>query len=325
MRKLVKFILLIPVAILTVTLFYAYCEGREQSGSEESFSCLAVGYDEAAENTDVIFVVSYNGKENAISFVQIPRDSFTEYSGKCGKINRIYSSLRAKGAKREEALSELKASIEEYLGLKLDASLALSLDALERFVDNIGGVYINIPETFDITRLPMGLSYGENILSGKEALKFVRERSKYQNADLDRLDTQKIFLEGVFHTLFERLDAKTLIKLVLTQDDEVTVQAPIVELSTFLLRDFNRIKGARAAFLTLPGSACEYNGVSYYVINRSSARDAVKKFLFSDGESFDKKYRLTEAKNSVIDELYRKKMTAYFAYVDGKMLNIKTD
>ena len=319
MKKIIRFILFFPLLALIVSLFFAYCEGKGRNSDFNTFSCLVAGYDEAAENTDVLFVISYERSKNEISFIQIPRDSFSEYRGSYGKINRIYSLERASGKSEDEALKCLASSVEEYLGIELDAAAALSFGAFSRLVDMIGGVYINVPDSVDLVSLPIKLSYGENLLSGKEALELVRGRSSYPNGDLGRLDTQKLFLEGLFHTAFERLDAKTLAKLVLTRDEEVFVSASLFELSSFILCEFNDIKHAKVALLTLPGAACEYGGASYYVINRMAASDVVSKYL---GGNFDKEYKLTDVKNSLINGMYEKRITSYKVFSDGKTIDI---
>ena len=318
MKKIIRLFLFFPLLALIISLFFAYCEGR---GNEDfkNFSCLVAGYDEAAENTDVLFVLSYEKRKNEITFLQIPRDSFSEYKGSLGKINRIYSYERAKGKSGDEALLSLSSAVEGYFGIDLDFSLSLSFGAFSRLVDEMGGVYINVPETLPIDKLPLNLSYGENLLSGEEALKLVRNRSSYPSGDLGRLDAQKIFLEGLFHTAFERLDAKKLAKIILTRDDEVFVNANLFELSALVLREFSDIKNARVRLFTLPGTACEYDGVSYYVVNKMAASDAVSKFI---GGHFDKENKLTDEKNALINGLYKKEIRAYKVFLDGKSIDI---
>jgi len=323
MRKILKLVLFIPIVIAVTSLLFAYCEGREKKEDDGRFTCLVAGYDEAAENTDVLFVLSYARDKNEISFVQLPRDSFSEYQGSYGKINRIYSKARASGKDKKDALRELELAVGSYLGISFDASLALSFDALVRLVDNVGGVYINIPEGTELLDLPLKLSYGENVLSGKEALKFVRARKNYAGGDLARLDVQKIFLEGLYHTLFERLDAKGLVKLVLTRDTEVTVDAGLLEVSGLLLRDFSDMKNASVALLTLPGEALEYEGVSYFVVNRAAASDAISKYL--DGNSFDSEYKFTDRKAPLINEIYERSGFSYKVFSGGKAKDINVD
>lgn len=317
MKKIIRFILFFPLLALIVSLFFANCQGK--GADFNRFTCLVAGYDEAAENTDVLFLLSYEKRKNEISFIQIPRDSFSEYRGSYGKINRIYSYERAAGKSSDEALKSLTAAVEGYFGIELDASVSLSFGAFLRLVDLMGGVYINVPESVELTSLPIKLSYGENLLSGEEALKLVRARSSYPTGDLGRLDTQKLFLEGLFHTAFERLDAKKLAKLVLTRDEEISVNANLFELSSLILREFNDMRYADVSLLTLPGAPCEYGGTSYYVINRHAASDAVSKYI---GGSFDTEYKLTDVTNTLVNGLYEKKLAAYRVYYGGKLIDI---
>ena len=76
MKKFIKFVLFLPIAILIVSLFFSHCEGRGKAFESSFFSCLVAGYDEAAENTDVLLVMSYEKKKDEVYFVQITRDSF---------------------------------------------------------------------------------------------------------------------------------------------------------------------------------------------------------------------------------------------------------
>ena len=319
MKKIIRTILFFPILALIVSIFFAYCEGRGSKSDLSSFTCLVAGYDKAAENTDVLFVLSYEKRKNEISFIQIPRDSFSEYRGSYGKINRIYSSERAGGKSSDEALEILSDSVEEYLGIELDASVSLSFEAFSRLVDRLGGVYVDVPESIKLDTLPIPLSHGENLVFGKDALELVRARSSYSNGDLGRLDTQKIFLEGLFHTAFDRLNAKRLANIVLTRDDEITFDANLFELSATLIREFNDIKYASVSLLTLPGEACEYNGVSYYVVNRMAANDAISRYI---GGNFDTEYKLTDGNNAFINGLYEKGMTSYKIFSDGKLIDI---
>jgi len=323
MKKLVRILLFIPIAALIVPFFFSYCEGRADEHDNDVFSCLVSGYDEAAENTDVIFVFSYSSDKNKISVIQIPRDSFSEYYGAYGKINRIFSLSRANGKSRDKSLEELSCAIESYLGIKLDASIAISPGATQRLIDNIGGVYVNIPESVSLDEMPIKLSYGENLLTGRDALSLIRERKSYPTGDLGRLDAQKIFIEGTFHTLFERLDAKKLAKLLLTKDEGLTVDAPFTKLATLILRDFNKIKDADLTLLTLPGEPCEYAGVSYYVVNKRAATDALNKYFEGSGKVFDEEYKFTDERNPTVNEIYERQSFSYKVYAQGRVIDIK--
>lgn len=322
MRNFIKTLIAIPVIVIVVVLFLNSFDFVGTTPDFKVFSCLVAGYDTAAENTDVLFVFSYNRDTNQASFLQIPRDSFCKFNGEYGKINRIFTLSSSMGTSKDESMALLKRNVEEYLGTELDGYVGLSMDALVRFVDTVGGVYINVPESFPFESFPIKLSPGKNLLSGADAKLFVRHRASYISADLGRIDSQKIFLEGVFHTVFERLDARDIIKLITTKDKEVVVDLPFGELVSLVLKRYGDIKSAEITLLTLPGEAYLDKGVSYYVINRSAATDAVKRYLYSDSVVFDPEYRLTDKSNRHIESIYTKTDFSYKVFTNGKTVEI---
>ena len=321
MKKLLKLVLFLLLLGVIISLFFANCEGKGDVKTDgSSFTFLVAGYDNAAENTDVLFLMSYEKNTNEISVIQIPRDSFVEYRGSYGKINRIYSSERASGKSGGDALTALQHAVEDYLGININASVALSLDAFMRFIDNFDGVTVNVPENVRLDNMPVKLSYGVNTISAKDALKLVRERKNYPNGDLGRLDVQKIVLDGIFHTAFEKIDTKMIAKLIFTRDDEVFFDANLFEISGFLIREYGDIKNAGITLLTLPGEALEYEGVSYYVVNKAAAKNAVLRYI--GGGNFDKEFKLTDRNNALINSLYEKKVLSYKVYSYGKLIDI---
>ena len=71
---------------------------------------LVVGCDEAAGNTDVIAVVSYDEDGSRLSFLQIPRDTYYGFGGVQNKLNQLYPYTLAHtsgGRRRELAMSAL--------------------------------------------------------------------------------------------------------------------------------------------------------------------------------------------------------------------------
>ena len=98
-----------------------------------------------------------------------------------------------------------------------------------------------------------------------------------------------------------------------------------MEASALLVREFNDIKSAKIKLLTLPGEACEYNGASYYVINRRASSDAVAKFISGSVNNFDKNHKLTDGKNALINGIYEKNIASYKLYSDGKIEDIQVN
>ena len=95
-----------------LTLFLGR-NGAYTASSGNGMNFLVVGVDNASENTDVISIVRLDERERRVSFVQIPRDTYCNMGVYQNKINHIYSSARASGENRAEAVLRLRGFLEE--------------------------------------------------------------------------------------------------------------------------------------------------------------------------------------------------------------------
>lgn len=325
MKKLLKVILIIPICLLLLGFFFKNTDSSEDYRDSDVFSCLVAGFDEAAENTDVLFVFSYCNSKKEASIVQIPRDTYCNFEGSSGRINRIYALSKSLGHTSKESMKALQRSVEKYFGIHLDGYIGISMKTFVDFIDYVGGVYINIPNEFSFEGIPLDLRHGENLISGKEAEIFVRHRSSYANADLGRVDAQKIFLEGLFHTMFERLETRKLIGALGMKTSGSVAGISLPEAVGFVLKNFSELKTSKLALLTVPGAAIEHDGIWYYAVNKNSAQDAVSKYMFSNAQNFDEKFELLNNGSADFRELYYKKDLSYRVYSHGEIIYIKPE
>ena len=120
---------------------------------------LVMGCDRAAGLTDSIFIVTVNETAKQASVLQIPRDTYANYT------DRDYKKLN--GAKRALGENGVKTLLSEALGVPIDYFVVLDLSALRRVVDAVGGVDVEIPCEMSYTdeaqgltvRLPKGLRH----------------------------------------------------------------------------------------------------------------------------------------------------------------------
>jgi LCP family protein required for cell wall assembly len=166
----------------------------EPSEQEERITrFLLLGCDQSTKLTDSIMLVTVNETKKETSILQIPRDTYTEFTKK------DYKKLN--GAMSELGQKNLKRFLSDAIGVPIDFFVILKLDFFDDLVDAIGGVDIEIPEDMHYADpsqgLKIDLSQGRAHLSGREAEHFVRYRSGYVNADLGRLDAQKLFLKAL--------------------------------------------------------------------------------------------------------------------------------
>jgi LCP family protein required for cell wall assembly len=290
---------------------------------KEIFTCLVSGFDNAANNTDVLFVFSYNSKTNEGSVIQIPRDTYCSFGETYGRINSIFPKLLSSGLEASESMELFTGKIEEYLGIKLDGYIGLPLDKFREFIDLLGGVYIDIPQGFQINGIPLNLKYGKNLLSGNEAEIFIRHRSSYINGDIGRIDAQKIFLEGLFNTILERLDAGKILKMLTSSDKRVYAELPTLELVPIIVGNFQKLKSAQLTFLTMPGEAKDISGIWYYILNKKASEHAIRKFTFNEELNFDEGNNFTNENISDLHSIYSKEDFSYTVYSNSKSSKIK--
>ena len=146
--------------------------------------------------TDVIMVVQLDLGSNEVDVLQIPRDTWVgTNASSTGKINAVYGRSGLEGLAR---------TIYDQLSIPLDHYVNVNMDGFINIVDAIGGVEMEITESFTLEGVTF--SPGVQTLSGIEAEKFVRERHHRSGGDIGRINAQRAFhapLAGVMFALEE--------------------------------------------------------------------------------------------------------------------------
>ena len=80
------------VLIALICSFTVGCAPRTNKASanynKDKYVFLVAGFDEAAENTDVLFTVSYDADKSEARVAQIPRDTYFAFGKVQNKINQ---------------------------------------------------------------------------------------------------------------------------------------------------------------------------------------------------------------------------------------------
>ena len=247
---------------------------------------LILGCDEAAGLTDAILLVARNSESGEVRILQIPRDTAAVYSG--GKSRKINGAFRSLGGR------ELAAFFSRALGVKIHRYAAIDLPCLALLVDQVGGVDLEVPIPMDYSDPEQGLEIhlpaGRQHLNGAAAQSFVRFRSGYANADLGRMDAQKVFLRA-FAEKLETLDSGALLRLFFAAAPHTKTDLPVQEAVALA----NGLRGADlsgAPMERAPGEAVKSaDGAWFFVVSREGLRTAVNRLLMpqipvSDG-AFD--------------------------------------
>ena len=147
--------------------------------SKTNYTFLLCGYDEAAHNTDSIIVANYDRDSECVSFLQIPRDTYYNFSSGYNKINQYVPNMVASGETISDAMQSFTDEISKALGIKIDGYAGYTMEAMANIIDDLGGIDVNLPISvsgIDLNGEKVILNKGKNHLSGNEAIIFVRYR-----------------------------------------------------------------------------------------------------------------------------------------------------
>jgi LCP family protein required for cell wall assembly len=140
---------------------------------------------------DSLMVLRLDPDTRSCRVLGIPRDTRTELPG-YGQ-SKINHALAVGGIPYEQQV------VENLLGLTIDHYVLIDFDGFEEMVNAVGGVTINVPETFSIVGESV-ITYeaGEHTLNGAQALNYARYRGG-PDGDFGRIQRQQQILRGLIN------------------------------------------------------------------------------------------------------------------------------
>lgn len=282
--------------------------------SDGRINILVAGCDRTSGLTDVLMLLSVDGQSGRAAVLQIPRDTYAEYtSGSYKKLNGAYSAMGA-----EDFCSFLSTS----LGVPIDRYIYMSPDALVGVVDALGGVEICLDEPMRYSDPEQGLyislAAGWQVLDGKKAEQFIRYRSGYADGDLGRLDAQKIFLCGLLEAVRKNTDPMTVARITATligkTETNITPSDGITLAQTALSLDTSQI-----CVMTAPGEAvvASKSGASYYSLSSAAMSELLREYFGASSGGFDRD-------RVFLNERYENFSRVYAGYSEYRVHTVKS-
>ena len=155
---------------------------------------------EGPPRTDTMILFTIDPINRTAGMLSIPRDLWVNIPGYTyGRINTAYQlgeAYKLPGGGPGLAIE----TVEELLGVPIDYYALVDFYAFESFIDEIGGVKVEIPEKINVD--PLGddnvktLRPGVQTLSGELALAYARAR-KTEGGDFDRAVRQQQIIMGI--------------------------------------------------------------------------------------------------------------------------------
>ena len=291
----------------------------EYTAKEGVYNILVVGHDDEASLADVTMIVNVNENDKSITVMQFPRDTLVsdEYAPLTNRINNAFNTFYSQAYNNGDsdaymtAVKEYEEMLEKSLCININFSVLMGLDGFRGIVDAMGGVDVYVPADMYYSDpeqdLYISIPAGYQHLDGSDAEGFVRFRSGYLQADLGRVNAQKIFLTAMFNKVKETV--KSVNVTVLTNianeifkcvDTDMSISDIVYFAKLFLNIDLSGIN-----MMTIPGNMAG----QYYVVNRASTLKVINEYYniynkeISDS-IFDKNYIFCDTDAQYICDVY---------------------
>jgi LCP family protein required for cell wall assembly len=221
-------------------------------------------FDEGPSRTDAIILVHLNPRTNVASVLSFPRDLWVEIPGfGHNRINAAYAiGERQLGPGYGAAIA--KQTVSNLVGVPIHHFALINFEGFKTIIDEIGGIYIDVPHVIDDPRYPMDafpgdvrtmevrFDVGRQRMDGERALIYARTR--HADSDFGRNERQ----QQVLVAIFDRLREQGLLAQITNVDDY-----------TAALRDYIRTDLPRGEMLRLArvGTRLSVESVQRYAIN----------------------------------------------------------
>lgn len=156
--------------------------------------------------TDTMIVASYKPSTNQLSLLSIPRDLVVDIPGyDFRKINNVLSFGRDQGYPGGGEALTVKV-VSDLLNLPIQYYARVDFTGFKDIIDRLGGVTVNVPNTFDDYQYPdnnygyrhIHFTKGIQTMSGDQALTYARSRhgTNGEGSDFARARRQQLILFG---------------------------------------------------------------------------------------------------------------------------------
>lgn len=233
--------------------------------------------------TDTMMLATFDPVTMEVGIISIPRDTRTVIRGRSGKdkINHAYAY---------GGIDLTMKAVKDLLGIDVPYYVKIDYKALEKVVDDLGGVDINVPidmkysDPYADPPLKINLKKGMQRLDGEKAMQFVRFRKGYANQDLGRINAQHDFLMALVDKILSPQIIIKLPKLINTFYTYVDTNMSLPTITSYAMKgrkiDFNHIK-----MYTIPGEPKLMSGVWYYIPDMEKTEEIIKNLLSGKNEN----------------------------------------
>ncbi|WP_038018023.1 LCP family protein [Synechococcus sp. PCC 7335] len=266
------------------------------------------GYDALVNSleglSDTMLLLRFDPSNESVSVLSVPRDTRTNVGGVVTKINE--ANLQGGPALSAQSVSELLG------GVSIDRYVRINVQGVEKLIDAIGGVVVNVPKDMkyqdDAQHLYINLKAGQQRLNGNQALQFLRFRYD-NNGDIGRVQRQQIFMRALAQQALNPTTIARLPKILSVIQSNVDTNLSVEELAA-LVGYGAQTDRSNVQMLMLPGSFSSYDDydLSYWIPNYSEIDALAEQYFglsnaFAVSERIDPSYLRIAIQDSTYDDV----------------------
>lgn len=225
--------------------------------------------------SDTMLLIRFNPHTDQLVVLSLPRDTRTLVRGQMTKLNE---------ANRDGGPALAAMSVSDLLGgVEIDRYVRINVQGVEKLVDALGGVEVNVPKDMkyqdDSQHLYINLKAGQQRLDGDQALQFLRFRYD-DNGDIGRIQRQQMLMRSVLEQALNPKTIARLPKILSVIQSHVDTNLSVEELLA-LSGYASKTNSYNVQMLMLPGDFSSTNDytLSYWLPNLREVDEMVSEYF----------------------------------------------
>lgn len=192
--------------------------GRKQDPSPVSFNILLLATDargNEASRTDVIMLAHVDPQNRSVNLLSIPRDTRVQLKGiGYTKINHAHALGETQSKGNQSGTQSTIQAVSNLCRCTINYYVKTNFEGFQHFIDEIGGIDIDLQAPVKLTYSLTTLPKGEQHLDGQTTLLFVRERKSLSEGDHGRRQHQVLVLKAIAQKLMQANNLSRLPDLI---------------------------------------------------------------------------------------------------------------
>ena len=249
------------------------------------YTFLVFGIDNS-NNADVIIVAALDTVKKEAYMISIPRDTRIETTRRLRKPVSAYSAGRANGGGVEGGVAEMTSDIKSLFGFEPDFHIRIDYRAVERAIDTLGGVLVNVPfhMRYDdpTDNLHINIAAGQQRLNGRQAIQFARYRMGNEGyptiTDYQRVANQQQVIRAMFNELMTPATIARIPELITIYREHVHTNMDYSEMLWFG-GQLAQLRGMTLSTQTIPTTGTSGSPGWYELPDRDGILELINKTI----------------------------------------------